>query len=406
MTSSDKIDRFVTNRFLAIPIFLAMMLFVFFIAFGPIGNLISDGFSYLINDLAINGICSLMKSAGVADWAYSLVCDGILSGVGSVLSFLPQIAILFLMLSLLEDSGYMARAAFIMDRLLRRFGLSGRSFIPMLMGFGCTVPALMSARTLENERDRRLTMMITPFMSCSARLPIYAMFGSIFFPEHKTVAIFSMYLLGIVVAILSGLILKRFVTKGKQTNFIMELPEYRAPTLKNLARHTWDKIKGFITKAGTVLVIAFIVIWFLQQFDFQLNMVENSDQSIFSAIGKFIAPIFAPLGFGDWHASSALLTGIVAKEAVVGTFGIMFGAGEAVAADPTLIAAQMQGIFTPAAALAFMTFALLYTPCIAAIATLRKEMNSAKWTTFAIVYQLVTAWVVSFIVYNIANLIM
>lgn len=405
MTASDKIDRIVTNRILAIPIFLLMMMFVFFIAFGPFGNMVSDGFSYLVNDVIIDSITSLLKSAGVAQWAYNLISEGVLAGVGSVLSFLPQIAILFLMLSLLEDSGYMARAAFIMDRMLQRFGLSGRSFIPMLMGFGCTVPALMSARTLDNDRDRRLTMMITPFMSCSARLPIYAMFGSIFFPKYKMFAIFGMYLLGIVVAILSGLILKKFVSKGKPTGFIMELPEYRAPTFKNLMKHTWEKIRGFITKAGTVLVIAFIIIWFLQSFDLRLNMVTNSDDSIFSAIGKLIAPIFAPLGFGDWHASSALLTGIVAKEAVVGTFGIFFGAGEAVAANPTLIAAQMQAIFTPAAALSFMTFALLYTPCVAALATMRKEMNSAKWTAFAIVYQLVTAWVVSFIVYNIACLV-
>lgn len=405
MTTSDKIDRIVTNRFLAIPVFLLIMLLVFFTAFGPLGNLLSDGFSYLTSDLLIGGIKSLLKSVNTADWLYSLICDGILSGVGSVLSFLPQLTVLFLTLSLLEDSGYMARAAFITDRLLKRFGLSGRSFIPMLMGFGCTVPALMSARTLPNERDRRLTMMITPFMSCSARLPIYALFAGVFFPDYKAVCIFSMYIIGIIVALLSGIILKKFVTKGDETEFLMELPEYRMPTFKNLMQHTWEKIRGFVQKAGTVLLLAFIVIWFLQQFNFSFQPVQNSDDSIFSAIGKLIAPIFAPLGFGDWHASSALLSGVIAKEAVVGTFGIFFGAGEAVAANPALIAAQMQSIFTPAAALSFMTFALLYTPCVAALATMRKELHSAKWMTFSVVYQLVVAWVVAFLVYNIAGLI-
>lgn len=406
LSASDKIDRIITNRFLAIPVFLLIMMLVFFTAFGPLGNLLSDGFSFLTNDLLFNGIKILLKSVNTADWLYSLICDGILSGVGSVLSFLPQLAVLFLTLSLLEDSGYMARAAFITDRLLKRFGLSGRSFIPMLMGFGCTVPALMSARTLPNERDRRLTMMITPFMSCSARLPIYALLAGIFFPDNQAVCIFSMYLIGIIVALLSGILLKKFVTKGETTEFIMELPEYRMPTFKNLMQHTWEKIRGFVQKAGTVLLIAFIVIWFLQKFNFSFQMVENSDDSIFSAIGKCIAPIFAPLGFGDWHASSALLTGVIAKEAVVGTFGIFFGGGDAVATNPGLIAAQMQSIFTPAAALAFMTFALLYTPCVAALATMRKELHSAKWMTFFVIYQLVVAWVVAFGVYHIALLFM
>ena len=404
MTTSDKIDRIVTNRFLAIPVFLLIMLLVFFTAFGPLGNLLSDGFSYLTNDLLFGGIKTLLKSINTADWLYSLICDGILSGVGSVLSFLPQLAVLFLTLSLLEDSGYMARAAFITDRLLKRFGLSGRSFIPMLMGFGCTVPALMSARTLPNERDRRLTMLITPFMSCSARLPIYALFAGIFFPDYQAAAIFSMYIIGIIVALLSGIILKKFVTKGDKTEFIMELPEYRMPTFRNLMQHTWEKIRGFVQKAGTVLLIAFIVIWFLQKFNFSFQMVQNSDDSIFCSIGKCIAPLFAPLGFGDWHASSALLTGVIAKEAVVGTFGIFYGGGEAVASNPGLIAAQMQAIFTPAAALSFMTFALLYTPCVAALATMRKELHSAKWMTFFVIYQLVVAWVVAFGVYHIAGI--
>ncbi|MBQ2676159.1 MAG: ferrous iron transport protein B [Clostridia bacterium] len=403
-TVSDKIDKVVTNRVLAIPIFMLMMLFVFWVAFGPVGSFISDGFSVLVNDYIIGTIQNLLINAGVADWLYSLIVNGILGGVGSVLSFLPQIAVLFLMLSFLEDSGYMARAAFIMDRLLRRFGLSGRSFIPMLMGFGCTVPALMAARTLENERDRRLTMMITPFMSCSARLPVYAVFAGVFFKGKEMLVIFSLYILGILIAVLSGIILKKFVAGNDVSNFIMELPEYRKPTVKNLGLHTWEKTRGFITKAGTVLLLAFVVIWFLQQFDFKLNMVADSSYSMFGSIGKWIAPVFAPLGFGDWHASSSLLTGIVAKEAVVGTLGILYGVGDAVAADPAIIAQQLSTVFTPLSAYSFMTFTLLYTPCIAALATLRREMNSLKWTAFTIAYQLVVAWTVSFLIFQIGSL--
>lgn len=389
-TASEKIDMVVTNRVLAIPIFLGMMFLVFFIAFGPVGNRISDGFAWLVEDCAIGGLAGLLGGR-IPDWLYSLVFDGILAGVGSVLSFLPQIAILFLMLSFLEDSGYMARAAFIMDRLLKRFGLSGRSFIPMLMGFGCTVPALMAARTLENEHDRRLTMIITPFMSCSARLPLYSLLAGTFFPQSQMLVIFSMYLLGIVVAILSGIILKRFIARGKTSNFIMELPEYRKPTVKNLGLHTWEKIRGFVVKAGTVLVLAFIVIWFLQQFDFTFHYVSDGSQSMFAQIGKWIAPIFMPLGFGDWHASSALLSGIVAKEAVVGTLEIT--------------GAELTSIFTPLSAVAFMAFVLLYIPCVAALATLRREMHSLKWTGIAVGYQLLTAWVVGFLIFQVGSLL-
>ena len=403
-TMTEKIDRVVTNRILAIPIFLGVVLIMFSVAFGSFGSFIKGHFEFLINDVIIEGIANFLTSIHVSDWAYSLVVDGILGGVGSVLSFLPEIAILFLLLSILEDSGYMARAAFITDRMLRKFGLSGRSFIPMIIGFGCTVPALMATRTLENEKDRRLTMIITPFMSCGARLPVYALFTAAFFVQNQSLVIFSIYILGIVIAILSGLILKRFVTGDTVSGFLMELPEYRFPTLKNLWRHTWERIKGFIVKAGTILVAASIVIWFLQSFNLNLKMVSDSCESIFGNIGKLIAPVFIPLGFGEWKVAVSLLTGFVAKEAVVGTLSILYGAGEAAASGAVDITAALSQVFTPLSAYSFMTFTLLYMPCVAAFATMRREMNSWKWTLIAVCYQTAVAWIVAFLVYQIGGL--
>jgi ferrous iron transport protein B len=402
MTLTEKIDRFVTNRFLAIPFFLAVMFVVFFVSFGPLGVLLKGWFEYLINDVAIAGMERLLISANASPWAVSLVVDGALAGVGAVLSFLPQIALLFLMLSILEDSGYMARAAFIMDRMLGRFGLSGKSFIPMLMGFGCTVPALMASRTLENERDRRLTMMVTPFMSCSARMTVYAIIAGVFFPKNTYVVIFSIYVLGIAFSLLSAILLSRRVMKGEKSGFLLELPEYRFPTARNLWLHTWDKVKGFVVKAGTLLLVSCIVIWFLQTFDFSFRMVENSADSMFGHIGKFLAPVFAPLGFGDWRAVMALLTGIIAKEAVVGTLGILFAVQDASVAA---LSAPLAAVFTPPAAYAFMVFVLLYIPCVAALATMYREMRSLKWTLFTVGYELAAAWVVAFLVYQIGSLL-
>lgn len=402
ISATEKIDRVVTNRFLAIPFFLVVMFAVFFVSFGPLGEWLKGWFEYLINGVVISGVEALLIGANASPWAVSLVVDGALAGVGAVLVFLPQIALLFLMLSILEDSGYLARAAFIMDRLLGRFGLSGKSFIPMLMGFGCTVPALMASRTLENERDRRLTMMITPFMSCSARMTVYAIIAGVFFPKNTYIVIFSIYLLGIVFSLLSAVLLNRRVLKGERSGFLLELPEYRFPTPRNLWMHTWDKVKGFVVKAGTLLLVSCILIWFLQTFDFSLNMVENSANSIFGHIGRFLAPIFAPLGFGDWRVAMALLTGIVAKEAVVGTLGILFAAGDASIAS---LSAPLAAVFTPAAAYAFMVFVLLYVPCAAALATMYREMRSLKWTLFTVGYELASAWILSFLVYQIGSLI-
>lgn len=399
-TTSDKIDSVLTHKYLAIPIFLLIMFGVFSMAFGPIGAFVKEYFEIFIEEVVISGIAGFLVSVGVSEWLYSLVVDGILAGVGSVLSFLPEISILFLMLSILEDSGYMARAAFIMDRLLRRFGLSGRSFIPMIMGFGCTVPALMAARTLESERDRRLTMMITPFMSCGARFPVYAVFAAAFFTDSQPLVVFSIYLMGILVAVISGIILKHFVTKGRVSSFIMELPEYRLPTIKNLWLHTWDRIKGFIIKAGTIILVAMVVIWFLQSYDFAFAMVEDSADSIFGRLGQAIAPIFAPLGFGEWRAAMSLIVGLIAKEAVVGTLGVLYGVGETAVESPELLTGPLKEVFTPLSAYAFMAFTLLYMPCIAAFATMKREMNSWKWTLIAVGYQTGVAWFVAFAIYQ------
>ena len=401
-TLSERIDAVLTHRLLAFPIFLLIMWGVFSLAFGPIGAWAKGYFEAFISAV-IGVIASFLTLIGVSDWVYALVVDGILGGVGSVLGFLPEITILFIVLSILEDTGYMARAAFIMDRILRKFGLSGKSFIPMIIGFGCTVPALMATRTLENEKDRRLTMIIVPFMSCSARFPIYAVFAAALFAKHQAVAVYSMYLLGIVVAILSGILLKRFVTQGHASNFILELPEYHWPTLRNLVMHTWDKIKGFIIKAGTLLVLASIVIYVMSTYTLTLQPAVDAADSIIGSIGTFIAPVFAPLGFGDWRSSIALIVGFVAKEAVVSTLGVLHGVGDAATAGISELAAPIQNAYTPLSGLAFMTFSLLYMPCIAAFATLKREMNSWKWTLIAVGYQTGVAYVIALLVYQVGT---
>ncbi len=401
---SDKIDKLLTHKILAIPIFFAIMYSVFFVAFGPLGGFIKDYFEILI-EWSINGIADILVWLNVSDIVYSLVVDGVLGGVGAVLSFLPEISILFLMLSILENSGYMSRAAFIMDRMFRRFGLSGRSFIPMLMGFGCSVPALMATRTLENEKERRLTMFIIPFMSCGAKFPVYAIFAVAFFASNQAFIVFSIYVIGIVVAILSGIFLKRFINKGKTTNFIMELPEYRLPTIKNLVIHTWDRIRGFVINAGTVILLAMIVIWFLQSFNFQFQLVADSSKSIFGIIGRSIAFVFAPLGFGEWRAAMSLVVGFVAKEAVVGTLGVLYGVGETAIETPELLAEPLRNVFTPLSAYSFMIFTLLYLPCVAAFAAMKREMNSWKWTIAAVTYQTGIAWLLAFVFYQVASFI-
>ena len=401
MTFSDKIDRVVTHKFFAIPLFFLLMLAIFYITFGALGANLTELVDGLINENFAGLVRSFMTNHNAADWATGLVCDGIIGGVGTVLSFFPQILLLFFFLSILEDSGYMARAAFIMDRALHTIGLSGKSFVPMLMGFGCSVPAIMATRTLENEKDRRLTMMLIPFMSCSAKMPVYSMFIMAFFPNVRGVVVISLYALGFVVAVASAFILQKTVLKGGHAPFVMELPPYRMPTGKTLCLHLYDKIKDFMTKAGTVLLGASIIIWFCQYFNFSLQHVESSEESILGVIGSFIAPVFAPLGFGDWKSSVAMLTGLVARESIVTTMGILYGAGEGAS-----ISAAVSSAYTPAAAYSMMVFALLFIPCFAAVTTLRKEMNSRKWTLLALGFQACTAYVITFVIYNLARVIL
>lgn len=400
LTVSDRVDKIVTNKYLAIPLFFGIMGVVFYITFGALGPRLSDLVGGVINDTFAGAVRGLLTGAGAADWAVGLVCDGVIAGLGAVLAFLPQILLLFFFLSILEDSGYMARAAFIMDRALHVIGLSGKSFVPMLMGFGCSVPAIMSSRTLEHEKDRRLTIMLIPFLSCSAKMPVYSLFIAAFFGASRGLAVCSIYLLGVVVAILCAFLLQKTVLKGGHAPFVMELPPYRLPTAKTLTLHVWEKLKDFLTKAGTVLLGASIVVWALQYFDFSFHHVQDSAQSILGVIGTAIAPVFKPLGFGDWQSSVSLLSGLIAREQVVSTLGILHGASGA-----GLVAA-LQALYTPASAYAFMTFALLFIPCVAAVTTIRREMNSRKWTLIALGFQSVVAYFVTFAVYQIGRLIM
>ncbi len=395
---SVKIDNILTSKYLAIPIFIAIMGLVFWLTFGVIGSLLSDLLASGI-DWFSGVVQEGLTAAGFNPVMISLVVDGILAGVGSVLSFIPTIVVLFFFLSMLEDSGYMARVAFVMDKLLRKIGLSGRSFVPMLIGFGCSVPAIMSARTLSSERDRKMTIFLTPFMSCSAKLPIYGMFTMAFFPKHRALVMIGLYVLGMLLGVISGLLLNKTVYRGNPVPFIMELPNYRLPSLKTVMLLLWEKAKDFLTRAFTVIFIASMVIWFLQTFDNRFNVVADSANSMLADIGRFISPVFAPLGFGDWRASTSLITGFMAKEAVISTFAVLSGASTAE------LPAALATVFTPVAAMAFLVFTLLYSPCVAAIATVKREMQSVKAATAVVAYQTLVAWIVSFVVFQIGNAI-
>ena len=389
---SQKMDRILTGKYTAIPCFIGIMALVFWLTFSVIGKLLSD--------LLEAGIGWLTEAvdAGLAAWhvnevLHSLVIDGIFNGVGSVLSFLPTIVTLFFFLSLLEDSGYMARIAFVMDKLLRKIGLSGRSIVPMLVGFGCTVPGVMASRTLPSERDRKMTILLTPFMSCSAKLPIYAFFAAAFFPEQGALVMIALYFGGILMGILMALLLRGTLFRGEAVPFVMELPNYRMPGLKNVGQLLWEKAKDFLQRAFTVIFVATIVIWFLQNFDLHLGMVADSKDSILAMVAGVIAPIFAPMGFGDWRVSTALISGFMAKESVVATLSVLFGSTEA------LVAA-----ITPVAAASLLTFCLLYTPCVAAIAAIKRELGG-KWAAGVVVLQCVIAWIAAFAVYHVGMLL-
>ena len=402
-TITERIDAVATHKYFALPLFLAMMLVVFLITFSGPGAWLSDGIAAFLEDVLCPGASAWLNSLGAPAWLTGLLVDGLISGVGGVITFLPMIALLFLFLSLLEDSGYMARAAFVMDRTLRHFGLSGKAFIPMLMGFGCTVPAVMGARTMENEKDRRMTILLVPFMSCGARLPIYGLMTAAFFPDHAGLVVFGLYLLGPVLAFLSGLFLKRFLFKGEPAPFLLELPPYRMPTAKNIWLHVWQRVRDFLTRAGTIIAAMSVVVWFLQSFGPNFQMVSDTAESILARFGSFIAPIFAPLGFGAWQAAVALLTGLIAKEAVVSSMSLFYGFSMT---DYAAAGAAMAVTFSPAAALAFLVFCALYTPCVAAIATIRREMGSRRWTVLTLAWQLAVAYLASFVAYHLALLML
>ena len=378
---SQKIDRIVTGKYTALPFFAGIMILIFYLTFGLIGKWLSD-----LLDIGIaaftDWVDHLLTIGHVNTVVHSLVIDGIFAGVGSVLSFLPIIVTLFFFLSLLEDSGYMARVAFVMDKLLRKIGLSGRSFVPMIIGFGCSVPAIMATRTLPSERDRKMTVLLTPFMSCSAKMPIYGFLAAAFFPGHSAIVMILLYFTGILTGILFACILDHTTFRGEPVPFVMELPNYRFPSAKSVGRLIWDKAKDFLTRAFTIIFLATIIIWFLQSFDLHLNLVDNSQNSILAAIGSLIAPIFAPLGFADWRISTALITGFMAKESVVSTLTIL----------------SAVNVLTPFTAAVFLVFTLLYTPCVAAIASVKRELGG-KWAVFVVVIQCVIAWLVAFAVH-------
>ena len=386
---SSRIDRVLTGKYTAIPAFIGIMALVFYLTFGVIGAGLQD-----LLAAGIDALTALTDQA-LTGWhinaaLHSLIIDGIFTGVGSVLSFLPIIVTLFFFLSLLEDTGYMARVAFVMDKLLRRIGLSGRSIVPMLIGFGCTVPGVMASRTLPSERDRKMTILLTPFMSCSAKLPIYSLFAAAFFPQHAALVMVGLYFLGIAVGVLMAILLKGTVFKGEAVPFVMELPNYRLPGLKNVAQLLWDKAKDFLERAFTVIFLATIIIWFLQNFDLRFSLTSDPQTSILALLAGDIAPLFAPLGFGDWRISTALITGFMAKESVVSTLTILFGSSAAFAAA-----------LTPAQAAPLLVFCLLYTPCIAAVASVKRELGG-KWAAIMVANQCIVAWVCAFVVHLIA----
>ena len=387
---SIRIDKVLTGRYTAIPVFLGIMLLTFYLTFNVIGQRLSDWL-----ELGIDALTRIVDAGltayGINPVVHSLIIDGIFAGVGSVLVFLPIIVTLFFFLSILEDTGYMARVAFVMDKPLRKIGLSGRSIVPMLIGFGCSVPAIMATRTVSSDRDRKMTILLTPYMSCSAKISIYAFFTAAFFPKYRALVMISLYLLGILVGIAAALIMNKTVFRGKPVPFVMELPNYRMPSLKSVALLLWEKARDFLQRAFTVIFLATIIIWFLQSFDTRLNVVADSSASLLALIGRWIAPLFAPLGFADWRCATALISGLIAKESVVSTLEVLLGG------------AAISSMLSTRAAIGFLVFTLLYTPCVAAMATIRRELNSTVKTAGVVLMQCAVAWCAAFIAYAAAG---
>ena len=395
---SMKMDRILTGKYTALPVFFAVMFLVFYLTFNVIGQGLSDLLS-----LGIDRLTTLVDWAlgeyGINPVVHSLIIDGIFAGVGSVLSFLPIIVTLFFFLSILEDTGYMARVAFVMDKLLRKIGLSGRSFVPMLIGFGCSVPAIMATRTVSSDRDRKMTILLTPYMSCSAKIPIYAVFAAAFFPDNSALAMIGLYVTGIIVGILVALILKNTAFRGQPVPFVMELPNYRMPSVRSVGLLLWEKARDFLERAFTIIFMATIIIWFLQTFDTRLNVVADSADSLLAMVGQWIAPIFAPLGFADWRMVTALISGFTAKEAVVSTLAVLLNTSMAE------LGGALSAVFTPLSAVSFLVFTLLYTPCVAAVATIKRELGSGVKTLFVVFMQCAVAWVMACLVFQIGSLL-
>jgi len=402
LTVSDRIDRVVTNRWAALPIFFLFMWGVYFVAIQSLGDMFIGWVEWIFVDLIGSNVAMGLKAIGTSTWLTGLIVDGIIGGVGAVMTFVPQMMILFFFLALMEDCGYMARVAFIMDRLFRRFGLSGKSFIPMLIGTGCSVPAIMATRTIENQRDRRMTIMLTPFIPCGAKLPVFALFVGAIFPNSSFVGP-SMYLLGIAAVIVSGIVLKKTpLFKGDPAPFVMEMPSYHIPRPKGVLIHMWDRGKAFIKKAGTIIALASAVIWVLQSTSWSFQMVE-AGQSILASLGRFFAPLFVPLGFGTWEATVAIVTGLLAKETMVATFGILYGLGSVAENDASLLA-QIGQLFNPVSAYAFMVFTLFASPCMAAIGATHRELHSTKWTWLTVAYQTGFAYMAALLINQIGRL--
>jgi len=386
-------DRVLTGKYTALPVFFGVMLLIFWLTFDVIGQGLSDLLALGI-DYVTAGVDGALTAYGINPVVHSLIIDGIFAGVGSVLSFLPIIVTLFFFLSILEDTGYMARVAFVMDKLLRKIGLSGRSIVPLLIGFGCSVPAIMATRTVSSDRDRKMTILLTPYMSCSAKIPIYGFFTAAFFTDHKALVMISLYVLGIVVGILAALVMKNTAFRGKPVPFVMELPNYRLPSLKSVGLLLWEKAKDFLQRAFTVIFLATVVIWFLQSFDTRLNVVTDSADSLLALIGQWLAVLFKPLGFGDWRCATALISGFIAKESVVSTLEVLLGS------------AAITSLFTTRSAVSFLVFTLLYTPCIAAVATIRRELGSRIKTVGVVLLQCVVAWLAAYIAYAVGGLLL
>ncbi|WP_069870090.1 ferrous iron transport protein B [Fusibacter sp. 3D3] len=397
-TQTAKLDNWILNEYIGFPVFLAIMAFVFYMTF-KVGGIFLDSIDVFFSDRLGPAIDALLSSVGVAEWMNRLVVDGIIGGVGGVLTFVPNIAILFFFISLLEDSGYMARVAYIMDKWMSKFGLNGRTFVPMILGFGCNVPAIMATRTIENEKDRLLSILINPFVSCGARFPVYVLFASVFFKGYETLVTFSLYVLGIVVALLVAVIFRKTIFRENESHFIMELPVYRLPNFKSLLIHVWERVKGYLVKAGTIIFAASVILWFT--LNFNMTGMVPIHESFGASIGKAMAPIMAPLGFDSWQISLSLLTGMLAKEMIISNMAIVLGVTDGSATFLTALSST----FEPLTAYVFMVFVLLYTPCIAVVGVIKRETNSWKWTGFSVVYQFVVAWVVAFAFYRVGLLL-